>query len=250
MQYRDSEVDCLIRVPERDPASTLKYGPRFTIQLQSEGFIAPGLAMFVRESQGNVPFLLLNGYILTLADIDGQYACNRNRRNLRFPEPGESPSVAEVNFKVRQIERFTKEGQLWGQSWAFKELSETERLSWTDNTKQGFKTRGIIEVIVLRCHPDKSRSNPLSAFMAPQPTTLKLNPTKGSWTYVQHDSLFDGRLDNPENLKLPFGCDGGGDDPKPESRDHKRITSRPQTERKVSLFGPDSAWKKEFVRSN
>ena len=93
--YGDGLVETFVCVPtQREP---------FAIHLTSNGYIAPGLAMFVY--------------------MDGVYQCNRNRSNLKFPEPGLDPSYTNVNFRVRQKEQKRNDGYFTGREWRFEGLA-------------------------------------------------------------------------------------------------------------------------------
>ena len=93
--YDDFLVEAFVAVPSADAP--------FSIHLKSDGYIAPGLSMFVY--------------------IDGVYQCNRNRQNLNLPGEGLNRRQTEVDFRLRQKEisyggesfesrqwRFTKNG--------------------------------------------------------------------------------------------------------------------------------------------
>src|SRR6266536_1346213 len=82
IKYGDGVVDCFIAIPEAPVG--------FAIHLQSSGYIAPGLAMFVY--------------------MDGIYQCNRNRFNLRLPSSDIPRKLIEVDFRVRQKEEHQTEG--------------------------------------------------------------------------------------------------------------------------------------------
>lgn len=88
--YLDGYVQTYVEVPEI-PVS-------FAIHLTSDGYIAPGLAMFVY--------------------IDGEYQCNRNRNNLKkFSKKTNKPR--EIDFRVRQKEIILANGSFIGKQWSF-----------------------------------------------------------------------------------------------------------------------------------
>ena len=93
--FADGSVETYIAVP---PLPT-----PFSVHLQSHGFIAPGLAMFVY--------------------IDGVYQCNRNRVDLRSPIKASKGSKSEVEFRVRQKERRLTDGTIVGKQWKFEKLN-------------------------------------------------------------------------------------------------------------------------------
>lgn len=55
--------------------------------------------------------------------MDGEYQCNRNRRNLKIPDPTTRPKQIEVDFRVRQKEELQADGTFCGQQWKFRELN-------------------------------------------------------------------------------------------------------------------------------
>lgn len=96
--YADGLVTTYVPVP--------KIPTPFSIHLQSHGYIAPGLAMFVY--------------------MDGVYQCNRNRCNLKIPDETISRKQAEINFRVRQKEEITADGSFRGKQWTFREVEISE----------------------------------------------------------------------------------------------------------------------------
>jgi hypothetical protein len=94
VQYGDGIVECFIAIPGAPVA--------FTVHLQSKGYIAPGLAMFIY--------------------MDGIYQCNRNRFNLKLPDGNIPNKLTEVDFRVRQKEERRGEGGWIGRSWRFENL--------------------------------------------------------------------------------------------------------------------------------
>ena len=74
----------------------------FSIRLQSDGYIAPGLSMFVY--------------------IDGEYQCNRGRNNLKIPNELTPKHHTNIDFVVRQKEEALAGGQFLGKQWRFEEL--------------------------------------------------------------------------------------------------------------------------------
>ena len=55
--------------------------------------------------------------------MDGEYQCNRNRRNLRIPDENTRPRQTEIDFRVRQKEELQPDGTFCGQQWKFRELN-------------------------------------------------------------------------------------------------------------------------------
>jgi len=89
--YSDGFVSSYVVVP---PKST-----KFNIKVTSEGYVGPGLAMYVF--------------------IDGVSQCNRNRTGLLLPATGVSKSDYEVEFRVRQKEEKLADGTWVGREWTF-----------------------------------------------------------------------------------------------------------------------------------
>ena len=93
--YGDGFVETFVSVPSQaDP---------FSIRLTSEGYVAPGLAMFVF--------------------MDGVPQCNRNRRDLVIPSTGSNSPQCEVDFHVRQKEEKIDKGRWIGRQWTFASLN-------------------------------------------------------------------------------------------------------------------------------
>ena len=93
--YGDGHVETYVAIPQ--------IAVPFSIRLRSNGYIAPGLAMFTY--------------------IDGEYQCNRNRRNLKLPRAGIPPKYTNVDFRVRQKEVMLHDGTFMGKEWKFQELN-------------------------------------------------------------------------------------------------------------------------------
>lgn len=93
--YSDGYVGTIVSVPEEEI--------NFTIHLTSDGYIAPGIAMFVY--------------------IDGQYQCNRNRRGLIVPEEQTPPELFQVDLRVRQKETKQADTTFHGRAWSFHALN-------------------------------------------------------------------------------------------------------------------------------
>jgi len=237
--YSDGFVQTYVAIP---PVSTT-----FSVHLRSNGYIAPGLAMFVY--------------------MDGKYQCNRNRRNLKVPDGTMSRRHTEIDFRVRQKEEKLEDGSYLGKEWRFEKLSIGDYLSFkgiygrlSTNSKplvtgnaqalkdlriHNFEHLGTIEVVVLRCRADTVVENPLAHTVTPPAdprpmATSKLhakskNPAKtpqpsglanlqaeetGTSSHLYHDmigGLFDGAGDErePLTMSMPFGGDGGWDQPSP-----------------------------------
>ncbi|KAH0362824.1 hypothetical protein KCU65_g7795, partial [Aureobasidium melanogenum] len=134
--YGDGHVTSYIAVPSEEV--------NFSVHLTSQGYIAPGLAMFVY--------------------MDGQYQCNRNRRGLKVPGKGIKSDQVEVDLRVRQKETKQADGSFLGRDWTFHGLNlvSADKVEETDDVF--LKNLGTIEVIVLRCKdaPPPPPSAPVS----------------------------------------------------------------------------------------
>jgi len=97
-RYSDGAVEVFIPVPETKVP--------FCLHIETEGYIAPGLAVFVF--------------------MDGQYQCNRNRLGLPMPGDEVPPSKYEVDMVMRQKEEKTVTGHFVGREWTFAELNTSE----------------------------------------------------------------------------------------------------------------------------
>lgn len=95
-KYGDGHVEAFIPVPENDIS--------FTIHIQTDGYIAPGLAFFVF--------------------MDGEYQCNRNRLGFVLPGPGVDPSEYETTFRMRQKEDRSDSDTFIAREWAFSKLNK------------------------------------------------------------------------------------------------------------------------------
>ncbi|KAL9592496.1 MAG: hypothetical protein Q9179_006657 [Wetmoreana sp. 5 TL-2023] len=202
--YSDGLVETYIAIP---PIST-----PFSIRLQSDGYIAPGLSMFVY--------------------IDGEYQCNRGRNNLKIPTGTTLKNQTNVDFVVRQKEEVVSGGQFLGRQWMFGKADGPNDLNLAMSSGLGrSENMGTIEVVVLRCH-DSMRSkapNPTASEMHPlafQPpfdtslgimsslsspsTTATLNPPKGDLSDL--GGLFDGATVNEQgSVAIHFGGDASWD---------------------------------------
>ncbi|KAG9679122.1 hypothetical protein KCU87_g1075, partial [Aureobasidium melanogenum] len=134
--YGDGHVTSYIAVPSEEV--------NFSVHLTSQGYIAPGLAMFVY--------------------MDGQYQCNRNRRGLKVPGKGVKSDQVEVDLRVRQKETKQADGSFLGRDWTFHGLNlvSADKVEETDDVF--LENLGTIEVIVLRCKdaPPPPPSEPVS----------------------------------------------------------------------------------------
>lgn len=102
--YRDGSVETFIAVPNKPIP--------FTIYLKNQGYVAPGLALFIY--------------------IDGELEWNRNRNNFQEPGPGIERSKFEHAFRARQREEIVEdkggEGHFVGREWTFATLQKGELL--------------------------------------------------------------------------------------------------------------------------
>ncbi|OJD29830.1 zinc finger zz-type protein [Diplodia corticola] len=143
--YSDGFVEAYVAVPEQRTG--------FSLNLRSNGYIAPGLAIFVY--------------------IDGVYQCNRHRQGL-IPPDGTIPSdFYEVNFRVSQKEEKIAKGQFVGRAWSFDSLNiaTADKAPNVDDTILG--NLGTIEVVVLRTKAPSAEPAPGAAaqILPAQPTS-------------------------------------------------------------------------------
>lgn len=103
-RYSDGHVESFVAVPESDVP--------FSIHLQSEGYIAPGIAFFVFT--------------------DGEYQCNRNRIGLKLPLEDIQPGDYETEFRVRQKEEKTSFGTFVVRDWTFAKLNKGTLITTID----------------------------------------------------------------------------------------------------------------------
>ncbi|KAK3627891.1 hypothetical protein LTR56_003881 [Elasticomyces elasticus] len=125
-RYSDGAVETFVAIPET--------GVPFVIHIESKGYIAPGLAVFVF--------------------IDGKYQSNRNKLGLKMPGDDVDPKRYEVDFMMRQKEEKGADGRFVGREWSFVELNTTtadKAATLNPNFLQNF---GTIEVVVLRCRDE------------------------------------------------------------------------------------------------
>ena len=99
--YSDGRVETFVPIPS--------IPTPFSVRLRSHGYIAPGLAMFVY--------------------MDGDYQCNRNRRNLKIPDGNTPRRDTEINFNVRQKESLLEDGTFAAREWRFEKLNGTSLYS-------------------------------------------------------------------------------------------------------------------------
>jgi len=99
-RYLDSSVSVYVPVPD---VPILHAAPSFNIQLWTDGYIAPGLAMFVY--------------------IDGRYQCNRSKR---MPPPGSATGNGGSGVEMRVRQKVVKVagggGDFVGREWRWVEL--------------------------------------------------------------------------------------------------------------------------------
>lgn len=96
--YSDGFVQTFIVVPSETT--------NFSIHLTSDGYIAPGLGMFVF--------------------IDSVYQCNRIRRGLQLPHDNTPAHETNVDLRVRQKEDRISKGIYIGRDWTFASLQKSE----------------------------------------------------------------------------------------------------------------------------
>lgn len=137
--YYDKTVETYVAIPSQPTP--------FGIRLNSHGYIAPGLSIYIF--------------------IDGIYQTNRNKRGLQPPK--DDPHSADVEFRVGHKEDLLNEGRVIARGWWFEKLNSKHAFSnhgvssLTElviaDAKPSVKPNvldnlGTIEVVVLRCQDD------------------------------------------------------------------------------------------------
>jgi hypothetical protein len=93
-KYHDRTVETYVAIPSQPTP--------FSIHLNSHGYIAPGLSLFVY--------------------IDGIYQTNRSKRGLLPPTP-DAPNAADVEFRLSNKEDILKDGHVISRGWWFEKLN-------------------------------------------------------------------------------------------------------------------------------
>ncbi|KAL8842737.1 MAG: hypothetical protein Q9170_000393 [Blastenia crenularia] len=212
--YSDGLVETYIAIPA--------VAIPFSIHLKSDGYIAPGLSMFVY--------------------IDGEYQCNRGRNNLKLPDNITQKHHTNVDFVVRQKEESLVGGNFIGRQWTFGKLNEASDFPDPDPSSR-VDYMGNIEVVVLRSaelqrtdapNPSASEKHPL-AFSTTSTSAAASEPS----TNVLSDfgGLFDGSSDRGERQAqlMPFGGDMAWDDDYDRSRSPYAAHGRNTNQRQDSI---------------
>ena len=147
-RYSDGHVETFIAVPDTDMP--------FSIHISTQGYIAPGISVFVF--------------------MDGQYQCNRNKIGFKLPGDGVQPHEYEAEFRMRQKEDKTGGGVFLAREWSFAKLNTgnppaVQFMSLTDRATvkadkapslnpNFYSNVGTIEVVALRCRPASEESAP------------------------------------------------------------------------------------------
>ncbi|KAK5127095.1 hypothetical protein LTR85_008455 [Meristemomyces frigidus] len=185
-RYSDGVVECFIAVPDTQVP--------FCLHIESQGYIAPGLAVFVF--------------------MDGQYQCNRNRLHLPMPADGVPTTQCEVDFCMRQKEEKTSGGTFVGRDWSFTQLNTSNADNAASLNPNFMQNVGTIEVVILRCSsegeqvrtpdlafgkPGREVSRPSSDRHSRAPSVAPSSKAKdGSDAFGGMFGLFDGAGDEPE----------------------------------------------------
>ncbi|OAX81686.1 hypothetical protein ACJ72_03971 [Emergomyces africanus] len=127
--YGDGYVESYIAIPNSSTP--------FSVILRSNGYIAPGLAMFVF--------------------MDGVCQCNRNRDDLRpiASSLETTRKYRDISFRVRQREERLPDGSWIGRPWRFERFPLVKSTRDNSEKEKYFERLGTIQIIVLRCagHP-------------------------------------------------------------------------------------------------
>ncbi|KAL9030571.1 MAG: hypothetical protein Q9196_001332 [Gyalolechia fulgens] len=197
--YSDGLVETYIAIP---PVPT-----PFAIRLKSDGYIAPGLSMFVY--------------------IDGVYQCNRGRNNLKIPDSITQKHQTNIDFVVRQKEEPLGGGGFFGRQWIFGKLEHEPNAF---GPVHGPKTEYMdtIEVVVLRSAGFERAKAPDASASEKHPMAFATNSMNRGESESAKDGLgdfgglFDGPSDDNERRShaMPFGGDMAWDD------DHRHEQNR------------------------
>ncbi|KAL6720667.1 hypothetical protein ACLMJK_002592 [Lecanora helva] len=208
--YGDGYVETYIAVPETPLP--------FSIHLRSNGYIAPGLGVFVY--------------------MDGVYQCNRFRRNLKFTDENTSKQQTEVDFVLYQQEQMQADGTFIAMPWRFSRVNivSNPTIDEGGNAPHNGEYIGTIEVIILRCCPDES---------------ISLDSVN---TLIAHASSSSPEVAVPVVTTQPMTNNDKSGYPKPkhESKSQRQPRSQPKSQRKEKtkanskakrhIFGLDGAW--------
>ncbi|KAK4545788.1 hypothetical protein LTR36_002742 [Oleoguttula mirabilis] len=191
-RYSDGVVETFIAVPDTQVP--------FCVHVQSEGYIAPGLAVFVF--------------------MDGQYQCNRNKLRLAMPSDDVPPTQYEVDFCMRQKEEKTAGGTFVGRDWSFAQLDTSTADNAASLNPNFVQNVGTIEIVILRCSSEGEQvPTPNLSFEKPARDVSKSRSTRASAHHSRAPSA--AQSSNAKNASEPFGglmgglFDGACDEPEP-----------------------------------
>ncbi|KAL9044749.1 MAG: hypothetical protein Q9214_002132 [Letrouitia sp. 1 TL-2023] len=205
--YADGSVETFIAVP---PIPT-----PFLIRLRSEGYIAPGLTMFVY--------------------INGEYQCNRGQTDLKAPSETGQKEHSNVEFVVRQKEESVASGQYLGKQWRFEELSAASE----GVVQQDRECLGSIEVVVLRCFGVESSKAPKPSVSEKHPIAFvkreaRPNAKPQKFSRTPHGSSRNTTSEPSNKRRSAYLFDGANDQsPSPHS---------------FAPFGGDASWDNEVSK--
>ncbi|ODH46024.1 hypothetical protein GX48_07884 [Paracoccidioides brasiliensis] len=205
--YGDGWVESYIAIPDAPSP--------FSINLKSNDYIAPGLAMFV--------------------SMDGVYQCNRNRNDLlpTSKSPEVSRMYRDVSFRVRQREERLPDGSWIGRPWRFEHFHLVEYEPNNPYILKQFEKLGTIQVVVVRCAADpRAESKGYKSNRACTPESAMDPGSEGEGDYsISSDQSFlhdfSGRLqERNDEIGSTFGgpFDGPSEDrgyaPKPHQQSY------------------------------
>ncbi|KAK2741061.1 hypothetical protein FQN57_005801 [Myotisia sp. PD_48] len=178
--YGDGLVECFISIPA--------VSIPFSIHLQANGYIAPGLAMFVY--------------------MDGVYQCNRNRDNILLPSRSKKQKPAtkssNISFRVRQREE---------------RLPNVQPMpSRLEIDPSDFEQLGEITVFVLRCESRRRRDDAMSDGSLTPDSAMAFGPKLddcGSISSGEFIICTENSMGDPHEDETTFGgiFDGPSDHP-------------------------------------
>ncbi|GAD92641.1 hypothetical protein CPC735_039440 [Paecilomyces variotii No. 5] len=222
--YGDGVVESYIAIPAGSTP--------FSINLRSDGFIAPGLAMFVF--------------------VDGVYQCNRYRGDLQNSNKVTMGCLSDtVDFRVRQKEEHLPDGGWIGRPWRFEPLNigpSSNDVSLSSH----FKHLGTIHVLVLRCLPDAGLPEyaasgfDLGCPASPESATAVMSDDETSFAQSSHGQT---KCRHQSLIQSYAGFDGPGDSPYYEPR-HGRPYDQFRHSKSSARDGRSKSWRRSGAASS
>ncbi|KAE9981221.1 hypothetical protein EG327_006289 [Venturia inaequalis] len=191
-KYANKTVETYVAIPSQPTP--------FGIRLNTTGYIAPGLAVYVF--------------------IDGVYQSNRVKRNIKQPTL-DDPTTANFQLRLGKKEDLLKDGRVIARGWWFEKLNIVPVDSKATINEDILNNIGTIEVVVIRCQ-DNPKNAAVNPFDFPKlPVLVKRVPavsdTKSSSRQDRKAASKKVKEKEPSEdggMGGMFGIfDGAGDDP-------------------------------------